>query len=646
MAKLKAVSRRGFVSLAGKTLLGASAALSMRRLSFGEGASPGNERPNIIVFLTDDLGWGDLSCYGHPIIKSPNLDRLAQQGMRLAACYSASSVCSPSRSAILTGRTPYRNGVFTWIPAGSPIHLRPTEITVAKLLKGIGYATCHVGKWHLNGMFNSPEQPQPTDHGYEHWLATQNNAHPSHKNPDNFVRNGEPLGPLEGFAAVLVVEEAIDWLKKRSNRAGPFFLTVWTHEPHLPIESDPQFIAMYPDLEDPNHAQHHANVTQLDHAFGMLMKALDDMNLAKNTLVIFTSDNGPEGDGTRGRTRGSTGGLRGRKRAMYEGGIRVPGIVRWPGHVKPGSESDEPIVGSDIFTTVCDIVGIPVPTDRTIDGASMLSAFAGKPIERQLPMYWRYHGAPGPKIAMREGDWKILASAELDQFELYNLKEDLQEANDLVAQEPRRFEAMKQALLQLNAQIEAEGPDWWKGYGQQRSRQQRPIEKGIDKTSTFDVTMGCTVTKSELGYELDADWEGFALKKLEKPFTRRAAFRLQYKTLTHATTKNGLLAFGPDEKNENLVKCGTLMGMGAHGIFVGPFENHNVGSKLPAEFDKSKLFDATVTVDLEAGTVVLEIDGEKLQSRLPEGMKEIRYYGYYAKNTQTSFSPITVEEGQ
>ena len=131
MAKLKAVSRRGFVSLAGKTLLGASAALSMERLSFGEGASPGNERPNIIVFLTDDLGWGDLSCYGHPIIKSPNLDRLAQQGMRLSACYSASSVCSPSRSAILTGRTPYRNGVFTWIPAGSPIHLRPTEITAS-----------------------------------------------------------------------------------------------------------------------------------------------------------------------------------------------------------------------------------------------------------------------------------------------------------------------------------------------------------------------------------------------------------------------------------------------------------------------------------------------------------------------------------
>src|SRR5262245_41426501 len=150
--------------------------------------------PNVVVFLADDLGYGDLGCYGHPDIKSPNLDNFAKDGMRFTQCYAACPVCSPSRSAILTGRTPYRNGVFTWIPAGTDIHLRKSEITLATLLKRAGYATCHVGKWHLNGKFNSAEHPQPSDHGYDWWFATQNNAGPNHKDPANFVRNGKRVG--------------------------------------------------------------------------------------------------------------------------------------------------------------------------------------------------------------------------------------------------------------------------------------------------------------------------------------------------------------------------------------------------------------------------------------------------------------------
>jgi arylsulfatase A len=203
--------------------------------------------------------------------------------VRLTQCYAASAVCSPSRSAILTGRTPHRNGVYTWITEGSEVHLRAGEITLPRLLKEAGYATCHVGKWHLNGKFNDPAQPQPNDLGYEHWMATQNNAAPSHKDPVNFVRNGRPLGKLEGCSASLVVEEAIDWLSSKRDKTKPFFLAVWTHEPHLPIETEPRFHAAYADLAE-DFRRHHGNVTQLDHAFGELMKALDATKVARGGL--------------------------------------------------------------------------------------------------------------------------------------------------------------------------------------------------------------------------------------------------------------------------------------------------------------------------------------------------------------------------
>ncbi|HND53215.1 MAG TPA: sulfatase-like hydrolase/transferase, partial [Pirellulaceae bacterium] len=241
-------------------------------------------RPNIVLFLADDLGYGDLGCFGHPMIKTPHLDAFAQQGVKLTQCYAASAVCSPSRSAILTGRTPHRNGVFTWIAEGSPVHLRTSEITLPKVLKESGYATCHSGKWHLNGLFNDPKHPQPGDHGYEWWMATQNNAAPSHANPTNFVRNGERVGKLDGYSAPLVVDEAVTWLRTRRDRAKPFFLAVWTHEPHYPIKSDPKFKAQYPDLTDDIQREHHANVTQMDHAFGMLMKTLDEQKLADSTF--------------------------------------------------------------------------------------------------------------------------------------------------------------------------------------------------------------------------------------------------------------------------------------------------------------------------------------------------------------------------
>lgn len=422
---------------------------------------------NFVVFLTDDLGWGDLGCYGHPRIQTPNLDQFASEGVRLTQCYSACSVCSPSRSAILTGRTPYRNGVWRWIPAGSQYHLRTSETTIAEILKERGYATCHAGKWHLNGLFNEPAQPQPDDHGYDHWLATQNNAAPHHVNPDNFVRNGQPVGPLEGASSMICVEEAIGWLKSRSTAGQPFFLTLWTHEPHLPIETREEYLRLYADLPDADLRQHHGNVTQMDAAFGRLMRALDEMGLRENTVVFFTSDNGPEGDGTKGRTRGSTAGLRGRKRHSHEGGIRVPGMVRWPSQIAAGSQSDTPVIGSDIFATICEIVQAPLPADRTIDGASWLPLFKNQPVVRQQPLYWRNHLAPREyRVALRDGDWKIVGSDDLASFELYNLRDDWQESRDLSGQHPEKFAELKARLIAHDAAVLREGPDWWKDEAQ------------------------------------------------------------------------------------------------------------------------------------------------------------------------------------
>ena len=241
---------------------------------------------------------------------------------------------------------------------------------------------------------------------------------------------------------------------------------MWTHEPHLPIETDPRFQKPYEDLPG-DVRQHHGNVTQLDEAFGRLMKALDGQQLTDSTFVFFTSDNGPEGDGLRDRTRGSTGGLRGRKRSLYEGGIRVPGIARWPGHIRPGTTGDAAVIGSDLFPTVLGLSGVKGPADRVIDGADVLPVLRGKAVavDRKVPLYWRLNMAPPQEnlhLALREGDWKLLASQDFQHFELYNLRADPREKTDLRVAEAERFDRMRKRLEALNAEIEKEGPDWWK----------------------------------------------------------------------------------------------------------------------------------------------------------------------------------------
>ena len=444
-------------------------------------------RPNFVVILCDDLGYGDLACYGHPHIKTPHLDQLAKQGMRLTSCYAAAPVCSPSRAGMLTGRTPNRSGVYNWIPGNHVMHLRKDEVTVAMMLKEAGYDTAHVGKWHCNGKFNSPAQPQPGDHGFNHWFGTQNNAAPSHRNPRNFVRNGKAVGPMEGYACQLVADEGVEWLRNGRDKKKPFFLFTCFHEPHEPVASPDKMTAGYAKVaKNKLEAEYFANVENMDAAVGKLMAALDELKLADDTLVFFTSDNGPETlrrYGGAGRSYGSPGPLRGMKLWLYEGGIRVPGILRFPGRIKPGSESDEPVCGLDVLPTFTALAGIERKPDRAIDGSSFVDVFRGKPIRRTVPLYWHYYNALGaPKAAMRVGDWMVLGSwgkasgrgggffrasdqklvkeTPLSEFELYNLKADRDQEKNLAASEPEQLEKLTAMLVKKYREVQAEGPEW------------------------------------------------------------------------------------------------------------------------------------------------------------------------------------------
>lgn len=444
--------------------------------------------PNFLFILCDDLGYGDLHCYGHPTIRSPNLDKLAAEGIRLTACYSASPLCSPARAGLLTGRTPSRSGIYSWIAAGNPMHLLPEETTIATLLKGAGYQTCHVGKWHLNGLFNQPQQTQPNDHGFDHWFSTQNNAGPSHENPTNFVRNGEEVGPLEGYSCQLVADEGIRWLKEKRQGDRPFFLHVCFHETHEPVASPHELVKSYPQATGKGEADYYANATNMDLAVGRLMETLDELQLAEETLVFFTSDNGPE---TRNRypnawrSWGSPGPLRGMKLHVYDGGIREPGILRWKGRIAPGQVSDVPVSSVDMLPTVCELVGLPLPEGKVLDGTSIAGLLDGKPVQRSKPLFWHYYGGTNNRqVALRDGEWKIVAwwdqteemptggslkpgivpllkQSKLEGFELYHISEDIGEQHNLAEREPEKLRELTEKTRKMYQEVIAEGPYWF-----------------------------------------------------------------------------------------------------------------------------------------------------------------------------------------
>ncbi|HAW98293.1 MAG TPA: arylsulfatase [Opitutae bacterium] len=456
-------------------------------LAFLQAQAKQGKRPNVVVVLCDDLGYGDLACYGHPKIKTPHLDRMAEGGIRFTDFYSSAPVCSPSRVGLLTGRSPNRAGVYDWIPGGRGVHMRTSEVTIPHLLKKAGYATCMSGKWHCNGKFNSPQQPQPDAAGFDHWFGTQNNASPSHENPKNFVRNGKVVGPLKGFSCQLVMDEALGWLKKQQARDAeqPFFLYVAFHEPHEPVASPKEMVNQYDGVaKNLNQAQYFANVTNVDAAVGKLMKTLKSMKLDENTLVVFTSDNGPETllrYGPRsGRSFGVADPLRGMKLWTTEAGFRVAGIMRWPARIEPGQVSGRVVSALDFLPTFCELAGTKPPKDLALDGTSFLPALEDKPVKREKPLVWVYYNAlNNRRVAMRDGQWKVLAKlsigklktidsrnadqvkgATLSDFQVFDLSQDVGEKEDLAKANPVKLAELKKKL-QTHYRELVEGSHVW-----------------------------------------------------------------------------------------------------------------------------------------------------------------------------------------
>ncbi len=452
-------------------------------------ASPAiaDDRPNFVIMVADDLGYGDLGSYGHPTIRTPNIDRLADEGLRFTNGYAAAPVCTPARVGLLTGRISSRVGVYDWIPPGSDVHLPMEETTVAEVLRDAGYQTIYLGKWHLNGGFGT-EQPQPDDHGFDHWFATTGFAMPTHLNPFNFVRNGKEMGPLEGYACELLSDEAVDWLTKIRDPARPFLMVIGYHEPHEAIASPPELTASYPATQNRNEAEYFANVTNLDLAVGKVVEALANLSLADDTMVLFTSDNGPEMVNRHPqaqRSYGSAGELRGRKLQLWEGGIRVPFIVRWPGNTDPGTVSDTPVSGIDLLPTLCEFAGVDLPDGLDLDGTSFSPILGGTGMDRSTPLVWHHYkawGGPrmvlrdgrfklagywdGPEIVrtdsstMRPGDLELIGTAKLIRFELYDLEADPGERIDVSGDHPETVARMKTAMLEIYGEIQADVHIW------------------------------------------------------------------------------------------------------------------------------------------------------------------------------------------
>ncbi len=448
----KALSRREFLAAVG------AAAMALPSQSLAAGAAARKGPPNFVFIFADDLGWGDLGCYGNRQIKTPNLDELAGKGTLFTQFYVNGSVCSPSRTSIMTSHFPARHNVHGHFATaqqnqarGMPNWLDPKVPTVTRLLQGAGYVTGHFGKWHLG---SGEAAPSPTDYGIDEH-RTVNSSGPQLEGQD------EPYFRAKSTAQI--VDKTIQFIER--NRDRPFYVNVWTLLPHATLHPTDEQMKPY-ERYAPRGVPYkgakqiyYASVSDLDRQIGRLIRRIDELGLAENTVIAFSSDNGPEdfdiGNAVHSGI-GSTGPFRGRKRSIYEGGVRLPFIVRWTGHTPAGRVDDTSVVaGVDWLPTVCSLAGVKVPNDLKPDGQDMSQAILGRVVERRKPLLWEWRfrifgdmAHKSPMLAIRDGTWKLLMNPDRSRIELYDIPKDPTELDNVAAQNADVVARLSQKLLQ------------------------------------------------------------------------------------------------------------------------------------------------------------------------------------------------------
>lgn len=456
-------------------------------------AGAADEKPlNFILILVDDLGWMDLSCQGSDYYETPNIDRLAEEGMRFTNGYAACAVCSPTRAAVQTGRYPGRVGVTDWIRSRfqrgnlgtpennpteyvggpgrkllcppNPFWMEHEEFTISEALKAKGYQSAYIGKWHLGDTAWYPEgqgfdeNRGGCDYGQPPSFFDPYNQ-PKHKH--EMIRAGIPGLPGRKAGEYLTKREADETETLiRQWKDEPFFIQLGHYAVHTPIQATPEMAAKYQrEGKLDIHAKYAAMVQSVDDSTGQLLKTLEELGIDDRTVIIFTSDNGGLDNGGRPTENAP---LRSGKGYAYEGGIRVPFVVRWPGAVKAGTVSEEPVCSIDLFPTILEAAGVEPPKDRDIDGLSLVNHLkaGGQESLGREDLLWHfphYRHAPGPYSIIREGDWKLIKFWE-GIHELYNLKDDLGESKNLAGEMPEKVAELDARLLARLKATEAKLP--------------------------------------------------------------------------------------------------------------------------------------------------------------------------------------------
>ena len=474
----KRMRRRSFLKALGLGLgLGAAATSMPRavRAVAAAAASSGARRPNIVFFLIDDMGWRDVGFMGSKFYLTPNIDRLASQGMVFTRAYANGPNCAPTRACLMSGQYTPRHGVYTvgtsergqasrrkLIPIKNTTTLNPKIITLAESLKAAGYVTACMGKWHLGGDAETCPEAQGFDVNVG---GTEAGSPRSYFSP--YHNPKLPDGPKGEYLTDRLTDEAMKFLEAHSGSDGqkPFFLYLPHYAVHVPLQAKAQKMEKYksrPADGGQQNATYAAMIESTDDGLGRILAKLDELKLADDTLVIFFSDNG----GVSGITSNVP--LRGGKGMLYEGGIREPMIVRWPSKVKPGSKCDKAVIGIDFYPTLLKVAGAAAPGGQVLDGVSIVQLMtAGKPLDRKaifwhFPCYLEGSGPTGwrttPAAAVQMGDWKLIEFFEDGHVELYNLAEDIGETKDLAAAMPDKARQLHEALLAWRKQVNAPLP--------------------------------------------------------------------------------------------------------------------------------------------------------------------------------------------